>query len=218
MMADRYLRWCVSGYEMESASFTALKNQVDRVRNLVINYDGVVESVKEAQRTLGKEYTGYSRAVRQEVDDVLHTAQYCLGNMCEREELKKELTEARRLLDKAKACEDKGREVAAPAAVTGAVKGSEKDANDGRTFKLLWEGWVSMGFDRRWVELRLYGDQIERWIEGEKDTVLSETIARQLYPKMKTAEAAMTGGGAQLLDMNQLLRRMQDVRECMRET
>ena len=64
----------------------------------------------------------------------------------------------------------------------------------------------------------MYGDQLERWIEGEKDTVLSETIARQLYPKMKTAEAGMTGGGAQLLDMNQLFRRMQDVRECMRET
>jgi hypothetical protein len=63
----------------------------------------------------------------------------------------------------------------------------------------------------------LYGDQIERWVDGEKDTVLSETTARQLYPRMKTAEAAETGGGVQLFDINQMLRWMQDVRWYMRE-
>jgi hypothetical protein len=70
-----------------------------------------------------------------------------------------------------------------------------------------------MVFNQMWVELRLYGDQIETWVDGVKDTVLSETIARQLYPRMKTAEAATTGGGPQLLDMSHLLRRIQDVRE-----
>jgi hypothetical protein len=99
--------------------------------------------------------------------------------------------------------------VGAAGAVTGAVKDSEKVVTE--TFILLWSGWVRKKSTRMWIELRLYGDQIERWVDGEKDTVLSETTARQLYPRMKTVEAARTGTGAQLLDMSQLLRRMQDV-------
>jgi hypothetical protein len=99
--------------------------------------------------------------------------------------------------------------VGAAGALTGAVKDSEKVVTE--TFKLLWSGWVRKNSTRTWVELRLYGDQIERWVDGEKDTVLSETRARQLYPLMKTAQAAMTGGGAQLLEMNNLLKRMRDV-------
>jgi len=209
MLAERYLRWCVFGYGMESAGFTALKNEVNRVRNCVIQYDELVELVKSAQRTLGQEWKGFSREKKEDVDDLLEQAEQKLGKMCTRERLKEVIAEARRLLQEAETCEEKGRSVAAPAG----VQGSEKVATDGRTFKLLWSGFELMGFNQMWVELRLYGDQIETWVDDVKDTVLSETIARQLYPRMKTAEAATTGGGPQLLDMSHLLRRMQDVRE-----
>jgi hypothetical protein len=47
MLAERYLRWCVFGYGMESAGFTELKNEVNRVRNCVIQYDELVELVKQ---------------------------------------------------------------------------------------------------------------------------------------------------------------------------
>jgi hypothetical protein len=74
--APRYLRWCVSGYGMASARFTALKTQVDRVRDMLTKYEGVVETVKGVQQTLATEYTGYSMAVRGDVDDELDTAEH----------------------------------------------------------------------------------------------------------------------------------------------
>jgi hypothetical protein len=206
MLADRYLRWCVSGYGMASARFTALKTQVDRVRNMLTKYEGLVETVKGVQETLETEYTGYSLAVQCEVDDELHTAECVLRDVWTKEELQQALAEARRLLAETQA-------VDAPGAGAGAVQGSGQVATDDRPFKLMWSGWVRKDGTRRWVELRLYGAQIERWVDGKKDTVLDEAKARQLYPRMMTAEAARTGGGAQNLDMSQLLRRMQDVRE-----
>ncbi len=144
MSAARYLRWCVSGYGMASARFTALKTQVDRVRNMLTTYEGVVETVKGVQQTLGTEYAGYSMAVRGEVDDELHTAE-CVLRECDTSSL------ARRLLAETQA-------VDFPGAGTGAVQGGETDAKD------------------------------------DKD-------------------AMDDGTAAQALDMSQLLRRMQDVRE-----
>jgi hypothetical protein len=193
-----------------SPAFTALKTEVDRVRQMLVMYEGLVESVKDIQHTFGKGYEGYDWRVRAEVVEDLHQAEYCFRHLCAREELEKALAETIHLLD-AEECEAKGRAVAAAGAGTGVVKGSEKVGTDGRTFTMLWEGSVEIGFKRSWVELCLYGDQIERWIDGVKNTVLSETTARQLYPRMKTVEAARKGTGAQLLDMSQLLRRMRDV-------
>ncbi len=98
MLVDRYLRWCVSGYGMTSARFTALKTQVDRVRNMLTKYEGVVETVKGVEQTLAMEYTGYSMAVRDDVDDELDTAERLLRDVWTIEELRKAFAEARLLL------------------------------------------------------------------------------------------------------------------------
>jgi hypothetical protein len=60
---------------MESAGFTELKNEVNRVRNCVIQYDELVELVKSAQRTLGQEWKGFSREKKEDVDDLLEQAE-----------------------------------------------------------------------------------------------------------------------------------------------
>ncbi len=104
---------------MASARFTVLKTQVDCVRNMLTKYEGVVETVKGVQETLATGYTGYSMAVRCDVDDELDTAERLLSDVWTKEELQKALKEARRLLAETQA-------VDAPGA-GGAVQGGEKD-------------------------------------------------------------------------------------------
>jgi hypothetical protein len=198
---------------MASAGFTALKTQVDRVGNMLTTYEGVVETVKGVQQTLATGYTGYSTAVRGEVDDELHTAEFVLRDVWTKEQLQQALAKARRLLAETQAVAvdaagaGTGAAVAAAGAGTGVVQGSAQVATDDRPFTLRWSGWVRKGETRNWVELRLYGAEVQRWVNDKKDTVLDEATARRLYPFMKPVEAA------QALDMSQLLRRMQDVRE-----
>jgi len=87
MLADRYLRWCVFGYGMGLARFTALKTKVDQVRKMVVMYEGLVESLKDIQDILAKGHEGYDWKKQAEVAELLYDADYCLRHLCARENL-----------------------------------------------------------------------------------------------------------------------------------
>jgi hypothetical protein len=66
---------------MSSRSFTNLKNQMDRVTAMLVQYEGLVTHVKGVQQKLAIEHTGWTQGMKGDVDDDLHTAQRCLSQL-----------------------------------------------------------------------------------------------------------------------------------------
>jgi hypothetical protein len=83
---------------MAGTGLTALKTQMDRVTDMLVMYEGVVTTVKGVQESLAIQETGYTQAIKGDVDDELMTAERCLRDMCRKEELLVALARARRLL------------------------------------------------------------------------------------------------------------------------
>ena len=86
-----------------SAGFVALQTQVRRVRELLTACEGVVAAVTEIDRTLGVGHAKCDFRVWGEVEDELHTAECCLRDMCDKEDLQQQLAATARLVDAAKA-------------------------------------------------------------------------------------------------------------------
>jgi hypothetical protein len=80
-------------------------------------------------------------------------------------------------------------------------------------YEVLFSQWrersTGVEYVREWVEIRRYGDRYERWADGKREEILNAERMKQLYPKIAVAQADLTVGGAQLLDMRGLLQRMQ---------
>jgi hypothetical protein len=108
---------------MASTRFTALKTQMDRVTDMLVMYEGVVTTVKGVQQSLAIQYTGYTIAIKGDVDDELFTAERCLRDMCRKEELLVALAQARRLLAETQV-------VDAPGAAGAAQQGEKKVPQD----------------------------------------------------------------------------------------
>jgi hypothetical protein len=83
---------------MASTRFTQLKSQMDGVTAMLVLYEGVVDTVKGVQESLGIEYTGWTQAIKCDVDDELNTAERCLRDSCTKEKLLVALAQARKLL------------------------------------------------------------------------------------------------------------------------
>jgi hypothetical protein len=105
------------------ARFTALKTQMDRITKMLVLYDGVVTTVKGVQQSLAIQETGYTMAIKADVDDELMTAERCLRDMCRKEELLVALARARRLLTETQV-------VDAPGAAGGAQRGEKTVPQD----------------------------------------------------------------------------------------
>jgi hypothetical protein len=93
---------------MASRSFTNLKNQMDRVTAMLVQYEGLVTTVKGVQQKLAIEYTGWTQGIKCDVDDDLWTAQRCLR------ELLVALERARKLLAETEVVDMPGAAGAAP--------------------------------------------------------------------------------------------------------
>ena len=83
---------------MASNWFIHLKNQMNDVKEMLVLHEGLVETVKGVQASLDIEYTGWTQAMKGDVDDELMTAERCVKDMCRKEELLVALARARRLL------------------------------------------------------------------------------------------------------------------------
>ncbi len=99
---------------MASRSFTHLKSQMDRVTEMLMLYEGLVETVKGVQERLGIEYTGWTIAMKGEVDDELDTAERCVRKSCTKENLLVALAQARKLLAETQVVDAPGAAGAAP--------------------------------------------------------------------------------------------------------
>ncbi len=100
-------------HAMWSARFLVLKTQVDGVRDMLARYEEVAGVVTGVQASLAK---GYSGEVRGDVNDELDTAERLLRKVWTKEELQREVNEARRLLEQTRA-------VNAPGAAGAAQRG-----------------------------------------------------------------------------------------------
>ncbi len=104
---------------MWSARFLVLKTQVDGVRDMLARHEQVLGIVKGVQASLAKGYTGYTGAVRGDVEDELETVEGLLRNVDTKAELLRSVKKARDLLEKTRA-------VNAPGAGGAAQQGEEE--------------------------------------------------------------------------------------------
>jgi hypothetical protein len=94
----------MSAEHTASASFVALQTQVRRVREMLTGCEGVVAAVTEIERRLGVGHEKCDFRVWGQVEDELHSADYCLRTMwMEKAELQQQLAATSRLVDAAKA-------------------------------------------------------------------------------------------------------------------
>jgi hypothetical protein len=102
---DRTLRGeHMSAEDSGSASFAALQTQVRRVREMLTGCEGVVAAVTEIERRLGVGHEKCDFRVWCEVEDELHSAEYCLREMwCDKADLQQQLAATARLVDAARA-------------------------------------------------------------------------------------------------------------------
>jgi hypothetical protein len=173
----------------DGTEFAALEAQMEHMRVLMEKYDAVVAHVRWAARQVRQGVQTFSRKAKTDIEEELEEALRCVDVMTTVADLRREIEYAQGLVRTTAAY------VAPRVEKVAKVEEAKKPQAEGG-FTPVHSEWQDRGgeggYARHWVEIRLYGDRYERWVDGEYETTMTAETVRLLYPNTAVAQADLT--------------------------